>query len=547
MPPNVPASWTPRRWLHYALLLAAVWAAASLAAAVAPPVVSALAAAAAWPVAGDRSPSLPLLTGDTLRSHADHLCDETGCALASPASAASRGGGSLRAGQVVFVDVGSLARWLGLLAARTGAGEDVPAHIVVAHNGDSAVDGAAVAALATSPRVCALYAQNIAASASAAGSGAGWKRAQARLRALPIGFENRRWSNGRCLPLYAGMPTQAGLREVAAAGEALRHALALLGALAPAAGCTTAASSKSDDVALASLLSPARKLVFAAFNLVTNAAVRGKAAASLAGLAAVTVQIEDAPPEVQARAASTGAAATALPPLDAPALRELAARVAAWDVGAPPTCDRVDVVTASPPPPAGISEWAVSALRSCHSARDHIARATAFFSGMAAHPFVASPPGNGLQSHRTWEALVAGRVPVVLRTSGPMDDLYMGLPVLLVDGWSEDERLEAGADAALVGHEMLLGVLLRLATVARNTARLAAGAAGARARPLDPRLLSRRPDALAAEERDALAGATLHMERLHAGHWLALIDAQRARCHEEVASGADVADAIARS
>ena len=52
-----------------------------------------------------------------------------------------------------------------------------------------------------------------------------------------------------------------------------------------------------------------------------------------------------------------------------------------------------------------------------------------------------------------------------------MDDLYMGLPVLLVDGWSEDERLEAGADAALVGHEMLLGVLLRLATVARNTAR----------------------------------------------------------------------------
>lgn len=528
------AAWTLRRGLHCALLLAAVWAAASLAAAVAPPVVSALAAAAAWPLAGDRSPSLPLLTGDTLRGYADHICDETGCALASPAT---RGGG-VRRGQVVFVDIGSLARWLGLARA-AGAGADMPAHIVIAHNGDPAVDGAAVAALATTPHVCALFAQNIAASASAAGVGAGWVAAQARLRALPIGFENRRWSNGRCLPLYAGMPTQAGLREVAAAGEALRQALTLLGVLVPAAGCASASRGKSSEYAPAALLSPARKLVFAAFNLVTNAAVRGKAAASLAGIASATVQIEDAPPEVRARAASTGAAASALPPLDAPALQELAARVAAWDVGAP-ACDPADVVAlpqALSPPPAGMSEWAVSALRSCHSPRAHIARAAAFYSGMAAHPFVASPPGNGLQSHRTWEALVAGRVPIVLRTDGPMDDLYTGLPVLLVDGWSEEERSEAGADAVLVGHEMLLGVLLRLATVARNTARLAAGVAGVRSRPLDPRLLSRRPGALSEEERAALAGATLHMERVHAGHWLALIDAQRASCRDNGHAG----------
>jgi hypothetical protein len=118
-----------------------------------------------------------------------------------------------------------------------------------------------------------------------------------------------------------------------------------------------------------------------------------------------------------------------------------------------------------------------------------------------------------------------------------MDDLYTGLPVLLVDGWSEEERSEAGADAVLVGHEMLLGVLLRLATVARNTARLAAGDAGVRSHPLDPRLLSRRPGALSEEERAALAGATLHMDRVHAGHWLALIDAQRASCRDNGHAG----------
>ena len=292
------------------------------------------------------------------------------------------------------------------------------------------------------------------------------------------------------------------------------------------------ASGEHRDSVPAALLAPTRKLVFAAFNLVTNKAVRGKAAASLASLPVVTMQIEDTPPELRARADAASAAAAAMPPADAAAaLRELAARVAAWESGAP-VCASDDAAAAVPAPLAGASEWAASALRGCHATREHVARASVFFAGVAAHPFVASPPGNGLQSHRTWEALAAGRVPIVLRTGGPMDDLYEGLPVLLVDGWSEEERGEAGPDAALVSHEMLLGALIRLATAARNTARLAAGAAGARASPLDPRLLSRRPDALTPEERAALAAATLHMERLHAGHWLALIDKQRASCLE---------------
>jgi hypothetical protein len=117
---------------------------------------------------------------------------------------------------------------------------------------------------------------------------------------------------------------------------------------------------------------------------------------------------------------------------------------------------------------------------------------------------------------------MAGRAPVVLRTGGPADDLYSGLPVLLVDGWAEDEAAPAGA--ALLSHEMLLGALLRLATASRNSAR------GATASPLDARLLARSPAQLADGERAALAAATLHLERVYAGHWLAQVDAERLRC-----------------
>jgi hypothetical protein len=51
--------------------------------------------------------------------------------------------------------------------------------------------------------------------------------------------------------------------------------------------------------------------------------------------------------------------------------------------------------------------------------------------------FVASPPGNGVDCHRTWEALYLGAMPIVKRSS-----LYEGfpnLPVVFVDDWREVE------------------------------------------------------------------------------------------------------------
>jgi len=51
------------------------------------------------------------------------------------------------------------------------------------------------------------------------------------------------------------------------------------------------------------------------------------------------------------------------------------------------------------------------------------------------YAFVVSPHGNGLDCHRTWESLVLGNIVIVKRS--PLDALYQGLPVVIVDRWDE--------------------------------------------------------------------------------------------------------------
>ncbi len=51
------------------------------------------------------------------------------------------------------------------------------------------------------------------------------------------------------------------------------------------------------------------------------------------------------------------------------------------------------------------------------------------------HAFVACPHGHGADTHRVWEVLILGSVPVV-RTS-KLDELYAGLPVLVVQEWTD--------------------------------------------------------------------------------------------------------------
>jgi hypothetical protein len=54
---------------------------------------------------------------------------------------------------------------------------------------------------------------------------------------------------------------------------------------------------------------------------------------------------------------------------------------------------------------------------------------------MIKYKYVVSPHGNGLDCHRTWEALALGCIPIV-KTS-PLDPMFEGLPVLIVNDWKD--------------------------------------------------------------------------------------------------------------
>jgi hypothetical protein len=60
------------------------------------------------------------------------------------------------------------------------------------------------------------------------------------------------------------------------------------------------------------------------------------------------------------------------------------------------------------------------------------------------HVFVASPRGDGLDTIRTWEALMLGCIVIVRRIPGGrecvLEELYADLPVVIIDRWSDLTR-----------------------------------------------------------------------------------------------------------
>ena len=61
-----------------------------------------------------------------------------------------------------------------------------------------------------------------------------------------------------------------------------------------------------------------------------------------------------------------------------------------------------------------------------------------FLKDLAQSKFVLSPHGNGLDCHRTWEALYMGCIPVVKTST--LDPVYKDLPVLIVEKWEDITR-----------------------------------------------------------------------------------------------------------
>jgi hypothetical protein len=58
-----------------------------------------------------------------------------------------------------------------------------------------------------------------------------------------------------------------------------------------------------------------------------------------------------------------------------------------------------------------------------------------FLNAIMEHRFVLCPPGNGVDTHRMWEVLLAGSIPVVLRSQAMKP--FESLPILFVDDYRE--------------------------------------------------------------------------------------------------------------
>ena len=57
-----------------------------------------------------------------------------------------------------------------------------------------------------------------------------------------------------------------------------------------------------------------------------------------------------------------------------------------------------------------------------------------YLSDLKRSKYVVSPPGNGLDCHRTWESILMGAIPIILSTS--IDEVYQDAPVLVVDDYA---------------------------------------------------------------------------------------------------------------
>lgn len=57
-----------------------------------------------------------------------------------------------------------------------------------------------------------------------------------------------------------------------------------------------------------------------------------------------------------------------------------------------------------------------------------------YIRALQTHKFCISPPGRGIDAHRTWESLMVGTIPICLSSS--LDTIYEKLPVLIVNDYS---------------------------------------------------------------------------------------------------------------
>lgn len=65
-----------------------------------------------------------------------------------------------------------------------------------------------------------------------------------------------------------------------------------------------------------------------------------------------------------------------------------------------------------------------------------------YLSDMAASYFTMSPIGNGVDCHKTWEALYMKSIPIVTRWYGVEKFKELGIPIVIIDDWCEFKDLD---------------------------------------------------------------------------------------------------------
>jgi hypothetical protein len=456
--------------------------------------------------------SPPLVTRDAWRDYAEHVCDTVTCRPQLKPDA-------VHAGDVVWVGIDVALQYLRQVAPTIAA-----PHVVVSHDGDAPFTAAHAAALDASPGVVAWFAQNIDAGV-----------AHPRLWSLPIGVENRRYDIGRFPALYSSLPRYANLRRW------MQHGAVLLSCMASGvAGDPMGHGVSSSGVAHAPTKGKCVEtgklpLVYAAFNTATNPAVRVPAGQAVAGMPWVTSLVggvESPPRDVGPHYdegiladLATAAAAVGSPCLQA--ADEVAVAAEWWGPRTEKPLPQRGVAPVSPQQPGPIPQWAWDIARGMNPSLAATLRSN--FELMTAHPFVLSPPGNGHQAHRTWEAVYAGSIPITLRYGNAMDAVLDGLPALAVDEFS----------ATTLGRPALYAALARAACVWHRTLAAAphAGTSGTSGGDHATAELpaggggggGTQPLAESLDRPSAGSTGVWQLERAYAGWWLAAVDAQRWR------------------
>jgi hypothetical protein len=84
---------------------------------------------------------------------------------------------------------------------------------------------------------------------------------------------------------------------------------------------------------------------------------------------------------------------------------------------------------------ASSSSSSSSSSSPAYSSKKKDVRKHMYWAMLANYTFSLCPPGFGTDTHRFWEALNAGAIPIVI--SSPLNTLYSQFPSIILDNWDE--------------------------------------------------------------------------------------------------------------